>query len=43
MLHRKPALEKINAAIGWSPTIELDGILTDVIAYERSKPVLVES
>ena len=43
MLHRKPALEKIRGAIGWGPTIDLDGILADVIAYERSKPVLVES
>ena len=43
MLHRKPALEKINGAIGWGPTLDLDGILADVIAYERSKPVLVES
>ena len=43
MLHRKPGLAKIGAAIGWEPTIALDGILADVIAYERSKPVLVES
>ena len=43
MLHRKPALEKIHGAIGWEPTIDLDGILADVIAYERSKPVLVET
>ena len=43
MLHRKPGLEKIGGAIGWEPTIALDGILADVIAYERSKPVLIES
>jgi UDP-glucose 4-epimerase len=43
MLHRKPALGKINAAIGWETTIDLDGVLADVIAYERSKPVLVEN
>ncbi len=43
MLHRKPALEKIHGAIGWGPTVDLDGILADVIVYERSKPVLVES
>ena len=43
MLHRKPALEKIDGAIGWGPTLDLDGILADVIAYERSKPVLVET
>jgi len=32
MLHRIPAIGKINAAIGWEPTRTLDDILTDVIA-----------
>jgi nucleoside-diphosphate-sugar epimerase len=35
MLHRVPAIEKVQAAIGWAPTRTLDEILEDVIAYER--------
>jgi nucleoside-diphosphate-sugar epimerase len=35
MLHRVPSIEKIEAAIGWTPTRTLDEILEDVIAYER--------
>jgi UDP-glucose 4-epimerase len=35
MLHRVPAIEKVEAAIGWAPTRTLDEILGDVIAYER--------
>jgi UDP-glucose 4-epimerase len=35
MLHRVPAIEKIEAAIGWKPTRTLDEILEDVIAHER--------
>jgi UDP-glucose 4-epimerase len=35
MLHRVPAIEKVEAAIGWTPTRTLDEILADVIAYER--------
>ena len=31
MLHRIPSTEKIHAAIGWQPTLELDQILADVI------------
>jgi hypothetical protein len=34
-LHRMPAIEKIGAAIGWSPTRTLDGILRDVIEHTR--------
>jgi UDP-glucose 4-epimerase len=37
MFHREPSLEKIAAAIGWGPTRALDGILEDVIAYERGR------
>ena len=36
MLHRVPAIEKIEAAIGWTPTRSLDDILHDVIAFERA-------
>jgi UDP-glucose 4-epimerase len=35
VLHREPSIEKIRAAIGWSPTRTLDDILADVIAFER--------
>jgi UDP-glucose 4-epimerase len=35
MLHRLPAIEKIDAAIGWRPERTLDEILADVIAYTR--------
>ena len=33
MLHRIPSTEKVNAAIGWQPTLDLDRILADVIAH----------
>jgi UDP-glucose 4-epimerase len=36
MLHRVPAIEKIQERIGWSPTRSLDDILTHVIEYERA-------
>ena len=36
MPRRVPSLEKIHAAIGWEPKIELDEILQSVIEYERS-------
>ena len=32
MFQRMPAIDKINAAVGWSPTVDLDGILAEVIA-----------
>ena len=35
MFHRAPAIGKITSAIGWEPTIDLDGILTDVIAFTK--------
>jgi UDP-glucose 4-epimerase len=37
MFHREPSLEKISAAIGWAPTRMLDGILDDVVAFERGR------
>jgi UDP-glucose 4-epimerase len=43
MLHRQPSIEKVNRAIGWSPTRSLDEILEDVIAHIRSAPVFDES
>ena len=36
MPRRVPSLEKIRAAIGWEPKIELDETLQSVIEYERS-------
>jgi UDP-glucose 4-epimerase len=35
MLHRVPAIEKIDAAIGWRPERDLDQILEDVIRHAR--------
>ena len=43
MLHRQPSIEKVNGAIGWSPTRSLDEILVDVIAHIRRAPVFDES
>jgi UDP-glucose 4-epimerase len=46
MLHRIPSLDKIHAAIGWRPRIDLDYILTDVIEYalkERARALTEES
>jgi UDP-glucose 4-epimerase len=42
MLHRQPSIEKISTAVGWEPTVTLDGILEDVIRHVRAEPVLVE-
>jgi nucleoside-diphosphate-sugar epimerase len=41
VLHREPSIEKIGAAIGWRPTLDLDRILADVIAHmsEAARPV----
>jgi UDP-glucose 4-epimerase len=36
MLHRIPSIERVGAAIGWTPTLGLDRILADVIEYVRS-------
>jgi UDP-glucose 4-epimerase len=42
-LHREPSIDKIKAAIGWRPTLDLDRILADVIEHTRRAPVLVEA
>jgi UDP-glucose 4-epimerase len=42
MLHREPSIDKISSAVGWEPTIALDGILADVIQHIRADTVLVE-
>ena len=41
MLHRVPAIEKIEGAIGWTPERSLDEILADVIAFMRGEPAAV--
>ncbi len=38
VLHREPSIEKITAAIGWKPTLDLDRILSDVIGGLRAAP-----
>jgi UDP-glucose 4-epimerase len=42
MLHRRPSIEKLTAAVGWEPTRSLDEILRDVVSTARSAPVLPE-
>jgi UDP-glucose 4-epimerase len=39
-LHREPAIDKIGAAIGWRPSLDLDRILADVVEHTRRAPVL---
>jgi UDP-glucose 4-epimerase len=36
MFHRIPSIEKVTAAIGWTPKRTLDEILADVIAFTRT-------
>jgi UDP-glucose 4-epimerase len=38
VLHREPSIEKIGAAIGWRPTLDLERILADVIDWARRAP-----
>ncbi len=40
MLHRIPSLEKMTAATGWVPTLDLQRILTDVIESQRTDGAL---
>jgi UDP-glucose 4-epimerase len=39
MLHRVPSIEKVTAAIGWEPQLNLDVILADVIKHARTAPI----
>jgi nucleoside-diphosphate-sugar epimerase len=39
VLHREPALEKIDQAIGWRPSLDLERILADVVDWTRRAPV----
>jgi UDP-glucose 4-epimerase len=40
VLHREPSIEKIRAAIGWRPSLDLDRVLADVIDYMRRPPAV---
>jgi UDP-glucose 4-epimerase len=40
VLHREPSIEKIGAAIGWRPSLDLDRVLADVIDYTRRAPAV---
>jgi UDP-glucose 4-epimerase len=42
MLHRKPSIEKVRAAVGWRPSLDLGRILADVIDWARRAPTPVE-
>ena len=35
-LHREPAIDKIAAAVGWRPSLDLERILSDVIDHART-------
>ena len=37
-LHREPSIDKVNDAIGWLPSLDLDRILADVIDHARRAP-----
>jgi UDP-glucose 4-epimerase len=37
MFHRAPAIDRIEAAIGWRPTLSLDQIVTHVIEHTRGR------
>ena len=42
VLHREPSIEKIGAAIGWQPSLNLERILADVVDHARTAPTPVE-
>jgi UDP-glucose 4-epimerase len=42
MYHRVPATDKIAAAVGWSPTLDLNVVLADVIEDARTRILPVE-
>jgi UDP-glucose 4-epimerase len=41
-LHRVPSIEKVERAIGWRPTRDLQQILADVIEHIRTAPIPLE-
>ncbi len=38
VLHREPSIDKIYAAIGWRPSLDLERVLSDVIDWARRAP-----
>jgi UDP-glucose 4-epimerase len=40
VLHREPSVDKILAAIGWRPSLDLDRVLADVIDHVRRAPAV---
>ena len=42
-LHREPAIDKIGAATGWTPTRNLDSILKDVVEHNRGARIALEA
>jgi UDP-glucose 4-epimerase len=40
VLHREPSTDKIRAAIGWRPSLDLDRVLADVIDHTRRAPAV---
>jgi UDP-glucose 4-epimerase len=43
MQHRAPSIEKIRAAIGWRPELDLERILADVIEHVRASSGVVKT
>jgi UDP-glucose 4-epimerase len=41
-LHREPSIDKVKAATGWEPALDLERILADVIDHARHAPVAAE-
>jgi UDP-glucose 4-epimerase len=41
MTRRVPALEKIGRAVGWTPSVDLDGILDSVFAEQQTRQLLL--
>jgi nucleoside-diphosphate-sugar epimerase len=39
VLHREPSIDRIEAAIGWKPSLDLDAVLADVVAHNRRAQV----
>jgi nucleoside-diphosphate-sugar epimerase len=42
MFHRIPSIDKIDAAIGWRPTLNLQQTLADVIEHIRAAPIRID-
>jgi UDP-glucose 4-epimerase len=43
VLHREPSIDRIGAAIGWQPSLDLDAVLADVVAHNGRAQVPVQS